>query len=122
MATGLMLPNVCIMDRQHGAVQLELIDQDLSESIQQLRGVSPTSNINTNQPNTISWHMSGWVEPTGLKAAGSCSPAANKVARAGRFGEGTHGSSTEGGTEQDVKSELGQRKRSLEQDSSEEQA
>ena len=34
MVTGLMLLNVCIMDRQHGPVQLELIDQDHSEITQ----------------------------------------------------------------------------------------
>ena len=34
LATGLMLPNVCIMDRKHGPVQLELFDQEHSEGIQ----------------------------------------------------------------------------------------
>ena len=35
-----MLPNVCIMERQHEPVQIELIDQDHSESIQHIQGVT----------------------------------------------------------------------------------
>ena len=37
-ATVLMLPNVCVMGRQRGPVQLELIDQEHSQGIQHLGG------------------------------------------------------------------------------------
>ena len=56
MVTGLMLPNVCIMNGEHWLDQLELIDQYHSESIQQTRSsrmdggtrsVSPTHNFNS---------------------------------------------------------------------------
>ena len=100
-----MLPNVCIMDRQHGPDQLVLIDQDHSESIQHVgnhtmyersRSVSPTSSINTQQLNSLQPAHVCVGRANRLQAAGPCGSAANNVVRLGTLDARTNGTGTKG--------------------------
>ena len=120
--------------QQHGPVQLELMDQDQSENIQQTECYRMDERLRCESDKQLQHKpvapfqparvWVGWVEPSGLKTAGSFSSARNTVARTGTFGEGTAGSCTEGGgaSGADVKSKFNLRRRSYEQGSSVEQA
>ena len=63
---------------------------------ERFRGVTLVNTLNTNPLNTLSPHMSWWVQANWLKAARSCSSAGNKGARAATVSAGANGASTKG--------------------------
>ena len=80
LATGLMLPNVCIVDREHGL-----------HDGRALKGVSLVNPLFPFNP-----RMSGWRKSFGVKQQGNLALQALRVPRAGMHGERTNCTSTEG--------------------------
>ena len=85
--TGLMLPSVFfIMEREHGAVQLDVIDREHSGCLHQTGGFTMDDRLRKVIPmNPFNPLMSGWEYAFGVRQQGSLALQAVKVPEHGRM-------------------------------------